>query len=232
MAHDRAARRALVRALTRAVANTALWSMLLAPAAVRAQVPVPTPPRPDSARTRGDTARVPAAADSAARPTPAARRPRAVPVQRAGLVPPISPRRAFLSSLLVPGLGQVKLDRPSAGALFVAVELTAIALASKSAYDLRAAKRFRADSVVQDYPVDTLTGAPLTTGRRRVEGPFTNDLVGARRVHLEDWLAVLAFNHLIAGAEAFVAANLWDLPGQVGALRTARGPALQLSFRW
>ena len=231
MAHDRAARRALVRVLTRAVSGAALWS-LLAPGVVRAQVPVPTPPRPDSARPPVDTGRAPSRADSAARPSPAPRRPRAAPVERPGLVPPISPRRAFLSSLLVPGLGQVKLDRPSAGALFVAVELTAIALASKSAYDLRAAKRFRADSVVQSYPVDTLTGLPVTTGRTRVEGPYTNDLVGARRVHLEDWLAVLAFNHLIAGAEAFVAANLWDLPGQVGALRTARGPALHMSFRW
>ena len=232
MAHDRAARRALVRVLTRAVSGVALWSLSVAPAAVGAQVPVPMPPRPDTTRTPADTGRAPAQADSAARPTAAPRRPRAVPVERPGLVPPISPRRAFLSSLLVPGLGQVKLDRPSAGALFVAVELTAIALASKSAYDLRAAKRFRADSVVQAYPVDTLTGEPRTTGRPRVEGPYTNDLVGARRVHLEDWLAVLAFNHLIAGAEAFVAANLWDLPGQVGALRTARGPALQVSFRW
>ena len=232
MAHDRAERRALVRGLSRAVRGAALWSLLLAPAMARTQVPVPSPPRTDSVRTPADTVRPPVRADSTARPAPGPRRPRAAPVQRPGLLPPISPRRAFLSSLLVPGLGQVKLDRPSAGALFVAVELTAIALASKSAYDLRAAKRFRADSVVQAYPVDTLTGAPLETGRPRVEGPFTNDLVGARRVHLEDWLAVLAFNHLIAGAEAFVAANLWDLPGQVGALRTARGPGLRMSFRW
>ena len=232
MAHDRAARRALVRMLTRAASGAMLSSVLLAPGATHGQVPVPTPPRPDTVRTPSDTGRVRARADSTPARAPAARRPRAAPVQRAGLVPPISPRRAFLSSLLVPGLGQVKLDRPSAGALFVAVELTAIALAGKSANDLRAAKRFRADSVVEAYAVDTLTGLPLETGRPRVEGPFTNDLVGARRVHLEDWLAVLAFNHLIAGAEAFVAANLWDLPGQVGAQRTERGPALRVSFRW
>jgi hypothetical protein len=230
MAHDRADRRALVRVLIRIASGVALCSLPLAPAPSGAQVPVPATTRPDTVGAPADTARRPPGADTTARP--AARRPRAAPVQRPGLVPPISPRRAFLSSVLVPGLGQVKLDRPSAGALFVAVELTAIALASKSAYDLRSAKRFRADSVVQAYPVDTLTGLPAEGRRPQVEGPFTNDLVGARRVHLEDWLAVLAFNHLIAGAEAFVAANLWDLPGQVGALRTARGPALRMSFRW
>ncbi|WP_284351060.1 hypothetical protein [Roseisolibacter agri] len=200
----------------------------------RAQQPTPpvpaTPrdtarPRPDSARARQDTART--ATDSARGP----RRARATVAPRPGLEPPISPRRAFLSSLLVPGLGQARLDRPAAGALFVTVELAAITMVAKSAYDLRAAKAFRADSVVLSYPVDTATGLP-TTRPVRGEGPFTNDLVRARRLHLEDWLAVIAFNHLIAGAEAFVAANLWDLPAQVGAQRSRNGTMLRVSVSW
>jgi hypothetical protein len=152
-------------------------------------------------------------------------------VPRAGLEPPISPRRAFLSSLLVPGLGQARLDRPSAGALFVAIEVTAIALATKSLYDLRAAKAFRADSIPLSFPVDTATGLPRATPQTG-PGPFPEDLVRARRVHLEDWLAVLAFNHLIAGAEAFVAANLWDLPAQVGAQRSRAGTGVSVRVRW
>ena len=195
-------------------------------------VPAPTParrdsvrPRPDSTRPRIDTVR--AATDTVRGP----RRTPAAAAARAGLVPPISPRRAFLSSLLVPGLGQAKLDRPAAGALFVTVELAAIAMASKSAYDLRAAKRVRGDSIVLSYPVDTATGLP-TTRPVRGEGPFPNDLVRARRLHLEDWLAVLAFNHLIAGAEAFVAANLWDLPAQVGAQRSRHGTTVRVNVPW
>jgi hypothetical protein len=232
---DRAVRRATVGVLRRVAQVVVLLAGLaLAPAPARTQQPVPT--RPDPARAPADTLRPradsAARADSSVRRPAGPRRPRATAAVRPELIAPITPRRAFLSSLLVPGLGQVKLDRPSAGALFVTVELTAIAMATKAAYDLRAAKRFRADSVVLAYPVDTLTGEPVRTSVPLAEGPFTNDLVGARRVHLEDWLAVIAFNHLIAGAEAFVSANLWDLPGQVGALRTARGPALQLSFRW
>ncbi|MDF1505075.1 hypothetical protein, partial [Roseisolibacter sp. H3M3-2] len=159
------------------------------------------------------------------------RRPRAAVAPRPGLEPPVPPRRAFLSSLLVPGLGQARLDRPSAGALFVAVEVVAIAMASKSLYDLRAAKAFRADSIPLAFPVDTATGLPTDTPTRG-EGPFPDDLVRSRRVHLEDWLAVIAFNHLIAGAEAFVAANLWDLPGQVGAQRSRHGTGVSLRFRW
>jgi long-subunit fatty acid transport protein len=191
----------------------------------------PTAPR-DTTRARADSGRVApdtARADSARAAGP--RRARAAVVPRAGLEPPISPRRAFISSLLVPGLGQARLDRPSAGALFVTVELAAIAMATKAAYDLRAAKAFRADSVVLSYPVDTATGLP-TARPQRGEGPFPNELVRARRLHLEDWIAVLGFNHLIAGAEAFVAANLWDLPAQVGAQRSRRGPTVVVTVPW
>ena len=49
-----------------------------------------------------------------------------------------------------------------------------------------------------------------------------------RRLHYEDWLAVLVFNHLIAGADAYVAAQLWDLPGKVGDPAHARRPALSV----
>ena len=44
---------------------------------------------------------------------------------------------------------------------------------------------------------------------------YSDALVRARRLQVEDWSAVIVFNHLIAGAEAFVAAQLWDLPQHV-----------------
>jgi hypothetical protein len=39
--------------------------------------------------------------------------------------------------------------------------------------------------------------------------------VEARRKHLEDYFALLIATHLLAGAEAFVSAQLWDLPEHV-----------------
>jgi hypothetical protein len=42
-------------------------------------------------------------------------------------------------------------------------------------------------------------------------------------LHVEDWLAVIAFNHLFSGADAFVAAQLWDLPLKVSAIPSRRG---------
>jgi hypothetical protein len=143
--------------------------------------------------------------------------------------PPISPKQAFLSSFLVPGLGQARLDRPNAGALFVAVEFTAIAMARKSAADLHYAERFSHDSIIVGYTLDA-QGAPTDTIYAR--NRYSGDRVKARRVHLEDWLAVLFFNHLISGADAFVAAQLWDLPGQVSFRAAPRGAAVSASVPW
>ena len=56
--------------------------------------------------------------------------------------------------------------------------------------------------------------------------------VAARRTHLEDWLALLVFNHLISGAEAFVSAQLWDLPGQVSMERSATGTRITARIPW
>ena len=120
--------------------------------------------------------------------------------------PPVSPRRAFLQSLFVPGWGQTSLDRGTAGAIFVAVEMGAAAMAIKSKHDLDLAKRFRTDSVIVRF--DDGPDGPRPVYEQQPPGI----LVRARRQHFEDYVALLVFNHLIAGADAFVAAHLWDLP--------------------
>ena len=60
----------------------------------------------------------------------------------------------------------------------------------------------------------------------RLKTAVTPRRVRARRTHYEDWLAVLVFNHLIAGADAYVAAQLWDLPDKVAIRQTPFGPAI------
>jgi len=145
---------------------------------------------------------------------------------RAGIVvdsskPPISPRRAFLYSLAVPGLGQARLDRSRTGAGFFLVEALAIAMLHRSVDDLRLARAARGDSVPLRYEVDAATGiAQLDAlGNPRVAAwerrGYSDELVKARRLQVEDWSALLVFTHLIAGAEAFVSAQLWDLPQYV-----------------
>ena len=171
--------------------------------------------------------------------------PPAVVVQGAAAVtmdtaprPPISPRRAFLYSLAVPGSAQTILDRPRTAAFFVTIEALSLTLVRKSANDLREAKRYARDSVVATYQVDPATGIALRDSSGALipatylPNRFAGDRVDARRTHLEDWIATLVFNHLISGAEAFVSAQLWDLPGQVSVQRTATDTRITARIPW
>jgi hypothetical protein len=142
--------------------------------------------------------------------------------------PPLSPRRAFLASLVAPGYAQSVLGRPNAAALFILTEAVALLMVRETAVELRQARRLEADSVPV-YFVNPAKGVADT-----VYGPgrYPTALVRARRAHLEDWIAALVANHVIAAADAFVAAHLWDVPIQVG-FRSAGGNAkLAARYRW
>jgi hypothetical protein len=152
--------------------------------------------------------------------------------------PPIPPGRAFLYSLLVPGLGQAKLDRAWTGALFAGVEVLAISRWEQAAKDLAYAQKHRNDSIVLydsvvngQIQIDTATGQPVEV---YAYSPYTSSRIGARKLHVEDWIAVIIFNHLISGADAFVEAQLWDLPSRIQAFRADDGStvvAISLNIR-
>ena len=151
--------------------------------------------------------------------------------------PPISPRRAFLSSFILPGYGQDRLDRPKAAMLFSTVEVISLGMAAKAAHDLREAKGASQDSVVSTYRVDPATGLAALDPKTRqpipatyIHSRFDADRVKARRVHFEDWIAALFFNHLFAAADAYVAANLWDFHANVAATPTST--RISASFAW
>jgi len=61
--------------------------------------------------------------------------------------PPISPRRAFLSSLVFPGYGQSRLNRHRTGTMLLAFEATALVMRHQMAEDLREARQIAADSL-------------------------------------------------------------------------------------
>ncbi len=136
-----------------------------------------------------------------------------VVVQSAEPRRPISPGGAFLQSLLIPGRGQITLGKKNASRFYMAVELLGIGMTIKSYGDLREAKRHADDSTAVEWEVDTLTGDSLPI--RFEPGRFTPELINARRTHVEDWIALLIFNHLLSAADAYVAANLWDFPAKV-----------------
>ena len=55
---------------------------------------------------------------------------------------------------------------------------------------------------------------------------FDADYVAIRRSHVEDWIAVLIANHLFSGADAYVAAHLWDLPAQIKVSQRPNGTSV------
>lgn len=169
--------------------------------------------------TRRDTVQARLAADTVVTVPPLMQR-----------TPPVSPLKAFLQSLVLPGLGQTRLDRPSTGALFATVELGALAMIRRTSQQLSEARRFFNDSLPTDFGVDA-EGNVVPVGVS--SGGFSRELLRRRRLHREDWIAVMAFNHLLAGADAFVSAQLWDLPTAVSIVPTPSGRVAALvSIQW
>ncbi len=135
---------------------------------------------------------------------------------------PISPGTAFLRSFLAPGLGQMNLGRRKAASVFIIGEVGTVAMSVKSWSDLDKAKKARRDTVAipvlddaGNPVIDSVTNQPKVTFAPKNKN--IADRVKARRTHLEDWLAAMIFNHLFAGADAFVAANLADFNANVQA---------------
>jgi hypothetical protein len=157
--------------------------------------------------------------------------------QTSNLRPPITPGRAFFTSALVPGLAQARLER-STGMLFAAIEVASLTMLAKSSHDLAVAKSFSRDSTPLSFTIDPVTGLAQrdSTGALVVsqwsKSSYDDARVHARKVHVEDWVATLVFNHLFAGLDAFVAAHLWELPAQVEMRATPRGGTVRAKFRW
>ena len=152
--------------------------------------------------------------------------------------PPMTPRRAFLTSLLLPGYAQTVFGRDKAAAIFAIVEIGSIGMARKAAGDLAEAKGLPRDSVVATYKIDPVTGVAVIDPKTGLPTPdtyiasrYTDDRINARRTHYEDWIAVIVFNHLFSGADAYVAANLWDFKTNIGVVATPGGAGIYASVR-
>jgi hypothetical protein len=146
------------------------------------------------------------------------------------LIPPLTPRRAFLSSFFVPGYGQAVLGRPKAASLFLFVEALSLSMIRESAAELNEARRTANDTIVVSWVDPSGQTLPKPSTRPWV---FNDSLVRSRRAHMEDWIALLVGNHLFAGADAFVAAHLWDVPARLGfRMLPGRRAMLRATIEW
>jgi hypothetical protein len=69
-------------------------------------------------------------------------------------------------------------------------------------------------------------------GQTYAPNRYATARVEARRKHLEDYFALIIANHLLAGAEAFVSAQLWDLPEHLSIRALPFGALVSASIRW
>jgi hypothetical protein len=112
----------------------------------------------------------------------------------------ISPGNALWRSLLIPGWGQARLNRKLAAGMFVAWEGVTIGMSLKTGRELRYLRR---------------------TNSARADG---------KRQEHEDWLVLLAFNHVLSGVEAYISAHLTDFPGDLRLNAVPGGAAAVISL--
>lgn len=176
-----------------------------APASLAAQDSAAVAPAPDSLAGRDTVAA--AVTDSVLRADSTAIPARSQALSTAGLKDsvdrkrPVGPGGALWRSLLVPGWGQAKLGRGIAAGIFIAVEGVSLGMVLKTNSELNYAK------------------ATDTTA------------VSDKSQEREDWLVIMAVNHLISGLEAYVSAHLWDFPGDL-ALKPVRGGGVAASVNF
>jgi hypothetical protein len=129
----------------------------------------------------------------------------AAPADSLNPKPPVTPMGAMLRSILIPGWGQARLNRKLTGALFIAWEGVTLGMSIKTSNEL-------------NY-VDRTNSAGLS----------------AKRKERQDWLVLLAFNHLFSAIEAYVSAHLWDFPTDLeiraGPVPGGAGASVTLPFR-
>ncbi len=174
--------------ISRALLGLALAA--LAPAALRAQT---QPPARDTA-----AARPPA-------PVPAA--PVAADTSRAAAAARITPKGAFLRSLVLPGWGQSAIGSPGRGSVYFAMEATSLWMVYKSRRKLGAARE------QEEWLHET----------GQLEEERHTGLVNSREQQVEDWITLAGFVLLFNAADAFVAAHLGDFDARIGTLPTPRG---------
>jgi hypothetical protein len=113
---------------------------------------------------------------------------------------PISPVGALWRSFLLPGWGQARLNRKLTGGIFIAWEGVTLGMTLKTRHELDYLRR---------------------NGSERAD---------SKRQEHEDWLVLLAFNHVFAALEAYVGAHLADFPGDLRLRAVPGGVGASLSM--
>ncbi len=181
--------------MRRGVAGVWMVGVLLAATPLGAQEPAPAVPAPDSLVLEADTLVSPA--DT--------------------LAPALSPARAFLRGLVLPGWGHVAAGSYSRGGFYVAAQSGTVWMIAKSAFRRHQADRLL--SLERQAATSRITASgslPPDSVALRVDSDVAvleiQELRDARRQQVEDWTALGIFLVLLSAVDAFVSAHLMDYP--------------------
>lgn len=141
---------------------------------------------------------------------------------------PVSPRGAFVRSLIVPGWGHAATGSYTRGGFYFLAQAGTAWMLVKTASRRSAARELR--DVHADVAEARLTaqGLPPDSVQALVErDPAVEDaeaLLASRSQQFEDWAAVGIFTILIGAADAYVAGHLQDFPAPLSIRALPAGP--------
>jgi hypothetical protein len=124
----------------------------------------------------------------------------------------ITPRGAFLRSLVLPGWGQSELGAPGRGGVYFLLESGSLWMVLKTGQKLDEARRL--ETIARE------TGEIGPTAK--------HPLVRDRENQREDWITLSIFWLFFSGADAFVAAHLQDFDVHVNAVPRPGGGGTEL----
>lgn len=131
--------------------------------------------------------------------------------------PSVTPRGAFLRSLLIPGWGQVATGAVSRGGIYFALQSGSLWMLRKSMLSRGDAKRF--SEAERDIVIRSLEAAGITDPaevQQAIEADTGvrawDNLTELRSQQVEDWIALSIFLSLLGAADALVSAHLMDYP--------------------
>jgi hypothetical protein len=150
----------------------------------------------------------------------------------------VTPRGAFIRSLIVPGWGHLSVGAPTRAAFYVSAQGASTWMLAKSWLRQRSAERFldfERDLVIAELRRSGITGAdslrlladqdPRVTAR--------DELVSIRGDQVEDWVALALFLTLLGATDALVAAHLSTVPEPLsfGFVTSSPAGGISLGFR-
>lgn len=129
---------------------------------------------------------------------------------------PVTPRSAFLRSLIVPGWGQAAVDAPHRGGFFFLVRSGSAWMITKSHRGFTQARDARSaleDELRSEWSQEGLDAEAIEARLDQDAGVSdARALEDARAQQREDWIALSLFLILLDGVDAFVSAHLWNFP--------------------